>query len=384
MMNSFVSSPPRVAVISDTIDNIDGVAIGLRRLVAASRRAGHAIALIGPAGHRTDGDVVRIPAAMTAALPMYPGYAWSVPELPPLVEHLASHADLVQLATPGPMGLAGLIAARMLGLPVIAQYHTEVPDYAARLTGLPFVKALVEPAVAWFYRQAELCLAPSQTVVDRLTGFGVERIVRVPRGVDLALFDPVRRARASLAAHGIAEGPVALYVGRLSREKNLDVLRAAWTEVHARRPDARLVVVGEGPQAHALDGPGVVATGPLHGRALATMFASADVFVLPSETETFGNVVLEAAASGVPAIVAAAGAAHEHVVDGATGLVVDGGDPAAFARAILALFDDASRRVAMGHAARIHATRHDLGRAVEATWAIYGDLAARLRQRAAS
>ena len=164
---------PRVAVISDTIDNIDGIAIGLRRLVAASRRAGHAIALIGPASQRTDDDLVRIPAAMTAALPIYPSCAWSVPELPPLVEQLAQHADLVQLATPGPMGLAGLIAARMLGLPVIAQYHTEVADYAARITGLPFVKGLVEPFVAWFYRQAELCLAPSQTVVDRLTALGI-------------------------------------------------------------------------------------------------------------------------------------------------------------------------------------------------------------------
>src|SRR5262249_38847445 len=194
-------------------------------------------------GRGSGGGVVGMPGAMPASLPIYPGYAWSVPELSPLVDELAKHADLIQLATPGPMGLAGLIAARMLGLPVIAQYHTEVPDYAARLTGLPFVKALVEPFVAWFYHQAELCLAPSQTVVDRLTGFGIERIVRVPRGVDLALFDPARRARESLAAHGIADGPVALYVGRLSREKNLDVLRAAWSEVHARRPDARLVVV---------------------------------------------------------------------------------------------------------------------------------------------
>lgn len=171
---------------------------------------------------------------------------------------------------------------------------------------------------------------------------------------------------------------------RLSREKNLDALRAAWIEVHARRPDARLVVVGEGPQRHALDGPGVIATGALHGQALATVFASADVFVLPSETETFGNVVLEAAASGLPAIVAAAGAAHEHVTDGVTGMVLDGRDPAAFAGAILALFADAPRRLAMGRAARSHAAHHDMRRAVEATWAIYRDVASGVRQRAAS
>ena len=141
---------PRVAVISDTVDNIDGIAVGLKRLVAASRRAGHTMTLIGPASGRDGDEVVRIASAMTAALPIYPDYTWSVPELPPLVAHLAKHADLVQLATPGPMGLAGLIAGRMLGLPVIAQYHTEVAEYAARLTGMPFVKGLVEPFVGWF------------------------------------------------------------------------------------------------------------------------------------------------------------------------------------------------------------------------------------------
>src|SRR5215467_8622551 len=128
---------PRVAIISDTVDNIDGIAVGLRRLVAASRRAGHAIALIGPASDRGGDDVVRIPAAMSAALPIYPAYTWSAPELPALAAQLAG-VDLVQLATPGPMGLAGLVAGRMLGLPVIAQYHTEVAEYAARITGLPF------------------------------------------------------------------------------------------------------------------------------------------------------------------------------------------------------------------------------------------------------
>ena len=373
---------PRVAVISDTVDNIDGIAVGLKRLVAASRRAGHTMTLIGPASGRDGDEVVRIASAMTAALPIYPDYTWSVPELPPLVAHLAKHADLVQLATPGPMGLAGLIAGRMLGLPVIAQYHTEVAEYAARLTGMPFVKGLVEPFVGWFYKQAELCLAPSQTVVDRLTALGITQIVRVQRGVDLALFDPARRDRGALARYGVGDGPVALYVGRLSREKNLDRLRAAWAEVHAQRPDARLVVVGEGPQPKALEGPGVIATGALHGEELATVFASADVFAFPSETETFGNVVVEAAASGLPAIVASTGASHEHVIDGVTGVVID--STASLASAIVALFDDRTRRARMGGAARAHIASYDLDHAVDRTWAIYRDVVVNTRRAAAS
>ena len=377
----------RVSVISDSVDHIDGISIGLRRLAAASQRAGHAMTLVGPADTepRVD-EIVRIPAAMSAALPMYPQYTWSVPELPALTAHLARHADLVQLATPGPMGLAGLIAARMLGLPVLAQYHTEVPEYAARLTGLPFVKDLVAPFVGWFYQQADLCLAPSQTVADRLSALGVAaaNIRRVQRGVDLALFDPARRDRASLVRHGIAgDAPVALYVGRLSKEKNLDALRAAWRIIAAARPDARLVVVGDGPQPAALDGDGVIRAGVLHGEELATAFASADVFAFASETETFGNVVVEAAASGLPAVVAEAGAAHEHVVAGETGVVVDGRDPQAFAREVLALFASPTRRARMAVTARAHARSYDLDAAVAATWELYRGVATQ-RARVAS
>jgi glycosyltransferase involved in cell wall biosynthesis len=365
---------PRVAVVSDTVDNTDGIAIGLRRLVAAARRAGHAMSLIGPAATRSvpfDDGVVRMPAAMSGALPIFRDYTWTVPELPALVAHLAAHADLVQLATPGPMGMAGLVAARMLGLPVIAQYHTEVAEYAGRVTGMPMVTSLVAPLVGWFYRQAELCLAPSAATAARLRALGVpaSHVCRVPRGVDLALFDPARRDRAVM---GWTDEPVVLYVGRWSREKSVDTLAAAWRIVHAQRPAARLVVIGDGPARSAFAaGDRVSVLGTLHGEALATAFASADVFAFPSETETFGNVVVEAAASGLPTVVVRAGAAHEHVVPGVTGEVVAPGDPSAFAAAIVGLLDNPSRLAAMTRAARAHAARYDLEHAVDATWDIY-------------
>ena len=380
---------PRIAVVSDTVDNTDGIAIGLGRLAAAARRAGHAMTLVGSAAAAAraiavDESAVRIPAAMSASLPIYPDYVWHVPELPPLVAHLAANADVVQLATPGPMGLAGLIAGRMLGLPVIGQYHTEVAEYAARLTGLPFVAGLVSPFVGWFYRQVDLCLAPSAAAAVRLAGLGVpgSQVWRVPRGVDLGLFDPARRDRARL---GWGDEPVVLYVGRLSREKNLDLLAAAWRSVRAARPDARLVVVGDGPARATLAGcDGATLLGTLHGEALAAVFASADVFAFPSETETFGNVVVEAAASGLPTVVVRKGAAHEHVIAGETGEIVAPGDAPAFAAAIGALLADPLRRAAMARAAREHAATSDLDRAVAATWAIYRDLPAVARARAAS
>jgi glycosyltransferase involved in cell wall biosynthesis len=364
----------RIAIVSDTVDDINGICVGLRRLVAAARRAGHEAHLVGAAKPGVVDEVVRIPSAMSASLPIYPDMTWSVPELPALSAWLTRNADIVQVATPGPMGIAGLIAARMLGLPVIAQYHTEVADYAAQMTGLPMVKMIVEPIVGWFYKQADVCLAPSQAVVQRLSSFGIanDRIWRIQRGVDLDLFSPARRDRGVLARWGIGDEPVALYVGRLSKEKNLDALTSAWAKVHAVRPDAKLLVVGaEGPLGGTFKAPGMIETGGLFGEELAGVFASADVFAFPSETETFGNVVVEAAASGLPAIVASAGAAHEHVVAGQTGLVVDGKKPQELADAMLALIDDPLRRWQMRAAARAHAIGYDLGAAVRATWDIY-------------
>jgi glycosyltransferase involved in cell wall biosynthesis len=377
---------PRVTIVSDTVDDINGVAIGLRRLVAAATRAGHVAKLVGPARPNTHAgwglppagsgaewrrgsidEIVRIPAALTAQLPFYKDMTWSVPELPALVAYLSRATDIVQVATPGPMGIAGLIAARMLKLPVIAQYHTEVADYAAFMTGMPFVRELVSPIVGWFYQQADVCLAPSAAVEARLTSLGVPaaRMQRVARGCDLELFSPAKRADLGFGEQ------VALYVGRLSKEKNLDTLSAAWKLVHATHPEATLLVVGDGPYTSVATGPNVIALGPKHGDELAALFASADVFAFPSETETFGNVVVEAAASGLPVVVAAAGAAHEHVVDGVTGDVCEGRDPVAIARAISRQFDDRPRRERMGAAAREHAMRFDLGRAMESTWALY-------------
>lgn len=374
----------RVAIISDTVDDTNGVAIGLRRFVAASRGAGYQAALVGAAREGVVDEVVRIPSAMTASLPIYPDMVWSVPELPPLISWLSRNADLVQLATPGPIGIAGLIAARMLGLPIVAQYHTEVADYAAQMTGMPMVRGIVEPIVGWFYKQADLCLAPSDAVAARLSSFGIpaERIARVQRGVDRELFTPARRDRTELARYGVGDGPVALYVGRLSREKNLDALAGAWAQIHAARPDAHLLVVGgEGPLRGTFKAPGMIEVGGLYGEELATVFASADAFVFPSETETFGNVVIEAAASGLPAVVASAGASREHVEDGVTGRVVDARDRAAIALATLQLFEDPASRARMGIAACERVLRYDMQAAVRSTWAIYARVLAERASR---
>lgn len=372
---------PRVAVITDTIDDVNGVALGLRRLAAASQRAGLPLELVGPGFGddvvRDRDGVVRMPPLLRRSLDMYPEMTWAIPHLPAMMRWLSDEKiDIVQCATPGPMGLAGLAAAKLLSLPVVAQYHTEVPEYATRLSGDPVVGDVVGAVVAWFYRQADLCLAPSRTVVGRLEELGVRphRIAQIPRGVDLSLFHPDHRDTHMLARWGLAGRRVVLYVGRLSKEKNLDALVEAFRRVRTTRPDIALVLVGDGPHAPALlstaGSPDVMHLGVLRGEALATMYASADVFAFPSETETFGNAVVEAQAAGLPVVVASRGAAHETVHHGVTGLVVDG-QAGELATAIATLLDDAALRTRMGRAAHRIAQRHDLDLAARAGFELY-------------
>ena len=274
---------------------------------------------------------------------MYPQYTWSVPELPALTAHLARNADLVQLATPGPMGLAGLIAARMLGLPVLAQYHTEVPEYAARLTGLPFVKDLVAPFVGWFYQQAELCLAPSPPSPIAWSRSACPRRGSVACAAASISRCSIRRAAIArcLARYGIARRCTGRAVRRpvVAREEPRRACAPRGSRFTPSAPTRACSSSATARKPTALDGPGVVRTGTLHGAELATVFASADVFAFASETETFGNVVVEAAASGLPAVVASAGAAHEHVIDGETGIVVERRS-LRLARALSALLGD--------------------------------------------
>jgi glycosyltransferase involved in cell wall biosynthesis len=371
---------PRVAIVTDTIDDLNGVAIGLRRLRSAAKSAGLPLWLVGPGDQNhvqvdTDG-IVRLPSRFSRELALYRGMTWSLPFFLPLVRFLVDHEiALVQATTPGPMGMSAMAAARLLHLPVVTQHHTEVGAYAARLSG-PALGHMADAIASSFYRRSELCLAPSRAAAETLRSYGVPqaRIARVPRGVDLELFHPSRRDRASLARFGIADEPVIVYVGRFSREKNLAALLAAHRQLLARRPAIEergaptLLLIGEGPSVADLQGPRVIVAGPLRGEALATALASADVFAFPSETETFGNAVVEAQASGLAVVVAPSGAASENVVAGVTGIVAP---PSRFADALGALLDDPSERARMGIAAHRHARRYDLTAAARGTFDLY-------------
>ena len=375
------SGEPRVAIVSDTIDDVNGVAIGLRRLGGAARAARLPITLGGAAQHAhlgtvtvDDDGVARVPTILARRLAFYPEMQWAAPQVAALAHWLADEQiDLVQCATPGPLGFAALAAARLLGLPCIGQFHTEVGEFAARMSGDARIGAATTRMAGWFYRRVDRCLAPSLATRARLIDLGLEpsRIELVPRGTDLSLFHPRHRDRAWLARFGLGDGPVILYVGRLSHEKNLAMLGAAFAEVRAQRPHASLLLVGDGPAAATLDAPGVVRAGYLYGEDLARAYASADLFAMPSETETFGNVVVEAQAAGLPVVVAGGGAAREQMLPGETGLVVDGARPDRMAAALVRLIDDRLWRADMGQRAHRWAQRYDLAAAARATYAIH-------------
>jgi glycosyltransferase involved in cell wall biosynthesis len=375
---------PRVAVFTDTIDDVNGVGIGLRRLLAEARRDNRELHIIATGRENqlyVDSDgIVRVPSVFDHRLAEYPEMVWSIPHLPPILRYLSDHAiDLVQCSTPGPVGIAGLIGGRLVGAHVIGQYHTDVPEYALHLTGDPAAAALARVLVGAFYRALDRVLVPSAYTGRIVADLGVraEAITRVRRGIDLSALTASRSVSNAFAQWGVTDGPVVLYVGRLSREKSVDRLLTAFRGVLENIPNANLVVIGDGPareQLAASAPPRTVFTGMVTGAALARLYASADVFAFPSETETFGNVVLEAQAAGLPAVVAAGSAAAELIVEAVTGCAVNVRDERAMWSSIVGLLIDPARRALMSRAARAHAATYDIASALSETFACYASI----------
>jgi glycosyltransferase involved in cell wall biosynthesis len=380
---------PRVAVTTDSIDDVNGVAVGLRRLAHSARQQGLDLLLVG-LGDSTrswtldQDNVARIPPVVTKRLSEYPQMVFGIPQLNALLNYLISaDVDLIQCSTPGPMGIAGLIAGRLMGIPIIGQYHTDVPEYALRLTGDPVMGGIVGSFVGLFYRMMDQVLVPSAAMAHRVAALGVpaDRIRQVPRGIDLELFLPGLRDAGAFEEFGVNGETKLLYVGRISKEKGLDSLLDNFRQVISRHPQACLILVGDGPYRSELadkhqdlvhDGK-VVFAGEHTGEKLARIYASSDIFVFPSETETFGNAVVEAQASGLPVIVAQKGAAHENIQDSVTGMAVDVRRPEDLQGAMEELLTDEALRARMGRAAHEFAQRYTMTESTRRTFDTYTD-----------
>lgn len=266
---------------------------------------------------------------------------------------------VLHLTTPGPLGLAALRVARQTGLPLVGSFHTHLEAYTATLSGSHRLGRWMSLYLRWMYNHCARVLAPSEDTRALLISRGTpaDRLAIWPRGVDTELFQPSRRSASWRREWRVAEDrPALLYVGRLSREKGLLRLPLLSAALHRRGIDHRLVFAGDGPVRRELSDacPDAVFLGSLDRGAVATAFASSDVFVFPSTTDTAGNVVLEAQASGVPVVVSATGGPKENLLPGQTGLVCDD-DLVTWMDALSWLTGSRETRRDMGEAARGYA-----------------------------
>src|SRR3954468_13934315 len=296
---------------------VSGVGVTLLRLSEALERRGHQVRVYSasyalPKGQPDRAEVHRSPSV---PLFLYPDVQWAFPRLRDVVEDAARfRPDVVHVATEFALGLAGLKAARQLRLPLVASAHTDYDKYAARY-GVDWALPGGRHYPRWIYGQAHRVLCPSRIYEEHLHSRGVTHTGVWSRGVDPAHFHPRFRSEAYRQVLGVgANDLLVTYIGRIAREKNLELLLRAWEALVGSRGGAQLVLVGRGPledEIRRRELPGVHVTGLMKGRELAEAYASADLFTFPSPTETFGNSLLEAMGSGLPSLVAAAGGVLE-------------------------------------------------------------------------
>jgi glycosyltransferase involved in cell wall biosynthesis len=303
--------------------------------------------------------------------------------LPPVatLRRAVQEADtrVVHLTTPGPVGLAAMRVARQLRLPMVGSFHTDLAAYARVLSGSARLGTLMEAFLRWPYGRCARVLAPSEATRDLLAPLPPDR-ARIEiwrRGVDGTLFTPARRQVDLRRAWGVSDDcPALLYVGRLSKEKGLDLLPPLGAALRARGVPHRFVLVGRGPMEAELRAqlPEAVFTGVLEGESLAGAFASADAFVFPSQTDTAGNVVLEAQASALPVLVSGVGGPRENMLDGRTGHVVTRTAVGEWLHRVAPLLEHAAYRRAMGTAARRYAESRTWPLALEPLYRTYREL----------
>lgn len=348
----------RVSLVSETYPpEINGVALTVRDLAHGLAARGHAVQVVRPqrSDQVSEPGIVAL-GVPSVPLPRYPGLRLGLPAGARLRRAWrTTPPDVIYVATEGPLGWSALRAARRLAIPACTGFHTRFDNYAAHY-GVAWATPLVRAYLRRFHRRAAVTLVPTRALAQELAGLGIDNVCTLRRAVDTALFNPVRRdpqLRDVWGADG--DAPVALYVGRIAQEKNLNLAVRAFRALQARIPDARFVWVGDGPVRAELAAanPDFIFAGMRTGEDLARHYASADLFLFPSLSETFGNVTLEAMASGLAVVAFDHGAAHEYLADGIGGMRVRTDDARGFVTAAYAIGVDPVLRGTMGLNARL-------------------------------
>ena len=349
-----------IAMITETYPpEVNGVARTVKEMVEGLRARGHSIQLVRPRqnGHdhpAINGNLVEM-LGRGIAIPRYPQLKMGLPAKGALVRSWTQRRpDLVHIATEGPLGWSALAAARALDLRVATDFHTNFQTYS-RHYGMGWLAAPVMAYLRNFHNRADCTMVPTAELAEELQQAGYRGLRVVGRGVDPSVFSPHKRRaelRASWGAH--EDTPVAICVSRFAREKNFPMVIRAFEAMRAVRPDAKLVLVGDGPMAEELRrrNIGYLIAGRLVNGELSAHYASADIFLFPSTSETFGNVTLEAMASGLGIIAYRYAAAREYLEHMRSALLAEPDDEVAFIRCAQELARDLRLARRLGAAAR--------------------------------
>ncbi len=378
----------RITLVSETyFPQINGVSRTLDRLVRHLRQQGDEIQLLIPrydALSDVPDDSVEIRPFDGVRFPLYREVLLPFTRTATVEKALEAFApDLVHIATEGPLGLAALRAARRLGLPVASSYHTNFSTYLGKYR-LSLLSRMCWRYLRWFHNATGATFCPTPSIRAILEDKGFDSVQIWSRGVDASRFHPELKDNALRSQLGIRPGEkVLLYVGRLAAEKNLDTLLSAWESLPAGH-GSRLLLVGDGPMRETMQrrcDDRVIFAGYRQGEELARIYALADLFVFPSLSETFGNVMLEAMASGVPVLAFRAPGPQDVVTPGQTGMLVDEITADAFGRALYDLMSRDDERCAMGTRAREFACGQNWQQINDGVRRVYGEL---VKQHAAT
>jgi glycosyltransferase involved in cell wall biosynthesis len=366
----------RVLWFTDTLVDLNGAAATLRGIAGAAHQRGLDVQLVTAlpddlGDEHLPPNVVNLPTIQALKLPHYDRLTLRFPSLLRSLQQVCDlEPDVVYISTPGPIGLLGLLVARVLRIQAVGFYHTDFERQTQAITGDDSLAGLLARYSRWFYGAMDEVRAPTEEYGRILAAQGLDpaRISRFPHGLDVAQFIPREDERTFLRARlRVPPGPLLLYVGRISQDKDLAFLASVYRDVSSYRPDANLLIVGDGPYLEELKRqlrpyPRVIFTGGLPRERLPRIYAAADLFLFPSTTDTFGMAVLEAQACGVPALVSNVGGPQEVIVDGVTGHTVQARDQDAWVsqtmQAINMLDAMPARYRQMRARARDHAVAH--------------------------
>jgi glycosyltransferase involved in cell wall biosynthesis len=355
----------RIALVTETFPpEVNGVAMTIGRIVNGLLGRGHIVQLIRPRQANEGGAPITggLEEVLTSGMPVpgYPELRLGFPAKAMLLKlWLGSRPDIVHVVTEGPLGSSAVAAARQLQLPLTSSFHTNFQSYSQNY-GFGVLKNLIDAYLRRFHNRTQVTMVPTEALRVDLQNRGYENVKILSRGIDVDLFSPAKRSQALRNTWDVKEDDlVILLVGRLAKEKNAGLVVSAFCAIQQNHPRAKLVFVGDGPLRKTLQNacPEAIFTGVKKGEDLAMHYASADIFLFPSLTETYGNVVPEALASGLAVVSYSHAAAKELLVEGMNGMPVSFNDEVAFVRTAVQVATDVPLRSTIRSAAA-HSVAH--------------------------